>query len=136
MDNGLILHVDGVYHTCWKDDLKANVFQRKLLGWGSRLMLFLLTLGVLSCLIKKIDPKCHYDNYCKDMQCLEYYGCSYTTYVTHIIDFLCHHDDSYGVEYPDDDCSHSGVRTFECRHQLTSLPLCHSDQGRGLDPKL
>ena len=58
------------------------------------------------------------------------------TYVTHIIDLLCHHDDSYGVEYPGDDCSHSGVRTSECSRQLPSLPSCHSDQGHSFDPKL
>ena len=34
---------------------------------------------------KDINPRLHYDNYCKDMQCFQYYGCSYTTYVTHII---------------------------------------------------
>ena len=52
---------------------------------------------------KKIDPKLHCDNYCKDMRCLVYYDCSYKTNVTHIIDLLCHHDDRYGVEYPGDD---------------------------------
>ena len=83
----------------------------------------------------KIDPKLHYDNYCKDMQCLEYYGCSYTTYVTHRIDLLCHHDDSYGVAFPDDDCSHRGVRTSDCTRQLQLLPSCQLDEGHGLDPK-
>ena len=57
------------------------------------------------------------------------------TYVTHIIDFLCHHGSSYTVEYAEDDCSHSDVRTTECR-QFLSLPLCHLDESRGSDSKL
>ena len=32
-------HVDGVYHTCWNDDLEAYVFQRKLLGWSGFMLL-------------------------------------------------------------------------------------------------
>ena len=64
----------------------------------------------------KDDHKLHYDNCCKDMQCFEYYGCSYTTYINHMIDLLCHHEDSYGLQYPDDECSHSGIRSIvSCR---------------------
>ena len=77
-------HVDGVYHTCWTDDLKTYVFQRKLLGWIGFMQLVDVFPEVrhTQLLDKKIDPKLHYDNNCKDMQCLEYYGCSYTTDVT------------------------------------------------------
>ena len=60
-----------------------------------------------------INPRLHYDNYCKDMQCFQYYGCSYTTYVTQIIDVLCHHASSGTVDYAEDECSHSDVRTAE-----------------------
>ena len=82
----------------------------------------------------KIDSRLHYDNYCKDMQCFQYYGCSYTTYVTHIIDLLCHHDDSYGVTFPDDDRSHRGIRTSECSRQFQSFLSCQLDEGCALDP--
>ena len=83
----------------------------------------------------KIDTRLHYDNYCKDMQCFQYHGCSYTTFVTHIIDLLCHHDDSYGVAFPDDDRSHRGVRTSDCSSQFQLFPSCQLDEGRALDPK-
>ena len=68
------------------------------------------------------------------MQCFEYYGCSYTTYITHIIDLLCDHDAS--LKYPNDDCSHSGVRSSECNRQLSSLPSCQLNESRSLDEKL
>ena len=75
---------------------------------------------------KDINIRLHYDNYCKDMQCFQYYGCSYTTYVTHIIDILCHHESSGTVDYAEDDCSHSDVRTTESC-QFLSFPSCHLD---------
>ena len=131
-------HVNGVYHICWNDGLKAYVFQIKLSGWEGFMQLvdtFPIVVRHTQLLDNKIDPKLHYHNYCKDMQCLEYYGCSYTTYVTHIIDLLCHHDDSYGMAFPDNDCSHRGVRASECSRQSQSLPSCQVDEGRGLDPK-
>ena len=40
------------------------------------------------------------------------------------------------MEYPGDCCSHSGVCTSECSRQLSSLPWCHFEQGRGFDPKI
>ena len=27
-------HVNGVYHICWNEGLKAYIFQRKVLEWG------------------------------------------------------------------------------------------------------
>ena len=80
---------------------------------------------------KDINPRLHYDNYCKDIQCFQYYGCSYTTYVTHIIDILCHHESSGAVDYAGDDCSCSDVRTAEsCR--VPSFPPCNVNLSSGL----
>ena len=52
-----------------------------------------------------------------------------------MIDLLCHHDDSYGLKYPDDDCSHSGVCSSEFNCQLSTLPSGWLDEGRSLDTK-
>ena len=49
---------------------------------------------------------------------------------------MCYHDDSYSLKHPDDDCSHSGVRTSDCVCQLPSLPLCQLEEGHNLDIKL
>ena len=130
-------YINGIYHICWNDKLKVHVIQRQ--SWGGFMQLvdaFPFVVRRTQLLDNTIDPNLHYDNYCKDMQCFEYYGCSYTTYITYIIDLLCHHDDSYSLKYPDDDCSHSGVRTSGCNCQLSLLPLCQLNEGCDLDTKL
>ena len=110
-------NVNGIYHIIWSD--KAYVIQRRSSEWGGFMQLidaFPILVRHTQLLDNKDDHKLHYDNYCKDMQCFEYYGCSYMTYITHMIDLLCHHEDSYGLKYADDDCSHSGVRSeFNCQ---------------------
>ena len=131
-------YVNGIYHICWNDKLKVHVIQRQSSEWGGFMQLvdaFPIIVRRTQLLDNTVDPKLHYDNYCKDMQSFEYYGCSYTTYITYIIVLLCHHDDSYGLKYPDDDCSHSGVHT-EFNRQVSSLLLCQLNEGHDLDTKL
>ena len=112
-------NVNGFYHIYWN----AYVIQRRMSEWGGFMRLIDAFSVIVRCtqlLDNEIDPKLHYDNYCRDMQCFQYYGCSYTTYITHIIDSLCHHEVSHYSKYVANDCGHSKVHCPEFSRQLSS----------------
>ena len=132
------VNVNGFYHIYWNDSLKAYIIQRRLSEWGGFMRLidaFPVLVGCTQLLDNEIDPKLHYGNYCRDMQCFQYYGCSYTTYVTHIIDSLCHHDVSHDLKHVVDDCGHTKVHCPEFSRQLSSSSLCQPNVFHSLDDR-
>ena len=60
------------------------------------------------------------------------------TFITHIIDSLCHHEVGHDSKHVFDDCGHSKVHGPEFSHQLSSSPcqpnMFHSLDNRPLFP--
>ena len=57
------------------------------------------------------------------------------TYVTHLIDSLCHHGVSNGPKHAAGDLGHSEVHCSEFSHQLPSLPSCQPNAFQSLDDR-
>ena len=81
------------------------------------------------------DPKLHYDNYCRDIQCFQYYGCSYVTYAPHLIDSLCHHVAGHGSKHVAGDLGHSDVHYSEFSRPSLLLSSCQPNMFQLFDDR-
>ena len=114
------LSVDGFYCINWHIGLKACIMERCLFELAGPMQV----IYSFELYNERTDPQLSYDNYCRGIQCYQYYGCSYTSYATHLIDFFCHHSADHSLRQDCCDLGHTDNHCLEPSHAFPPSSSC------------